>query len=247
MRLLLFTYFVLLSCFAANGQMVWGVVIDRETAKPLYPVAILNLATRETTNTDEQGKYSIHARSGDTLAFSLAGYRTGTFYAVPGIPLEVHLVPFNVKLPAYVLHDMTNFQRDSVAKTQLYSKELNQRPVKVGWSSANGGGFSGLIGGPIQKISRSYKQNKRFKKNFNDDLQQQFIDTRYTPALVNSLTRLTGDTLLFFMNHYPMEYDFARRGSDLEIKIWVRENFKNFSDNPELLKQIIPVDEGKGK
>jgi hypothetical protein len=38
------------------------------------------------------------------------------------------------------------------------------------------------------------------------------------------------------MNAYPMPYDFARVASELEIKVWIREQFKEWLKNP-----IIPI------
>lgn len=214
--------------------MLRGTVIDGETAKPLYPVTITNLATEESAATDMLGNYVIPARAGDTLSFTFTGYHSVRHIAIPGKALNVDLLPLSVKLPAYVLHDYTPFQKDSIEMATLYSKELNKKAIKPGFSSANGGGFTGLIGGPIQKMSRSYKQNKRFKENFQRDMEQRFIDTRYTPALVTTLTGLSGDTLIFFMNTHPMEYDFARHASDLELKVWIRENYRAYlkQDHP---------------
>ena len=109
-----------------------------------------------------------------------------------------------------------------------YSTELNKKAIKIGFSSANGGGISGLIGGPVQRLSKSYKQNKKFKENFQKEQEQKYIDTRYTQQLTSALTGLSGDTLVAFMNSYPMEYKFARTATDLELKMWVRGNYKDY-------------------
>jgi hypothetical protein len=144
------------------------------------------------------------------------------------------MFPLNVRLQEYVLHpEYTPYQKDSAEMAALYSDQLNAAaPIKPGFSNANGGGFTGLIGGAVQKVSRSYKQKKRFRKNFENDEEQKFIDTRYTPELVTKLTGLAGDTLAIFMNTYPMEYKFARTASDLELKMWIRDNYKSYLASP---------------
>ena len=210
-------------------------VTDGETAEPLYLVSILNVNTGESSSTDEQGKYSLRAKAGEVISFSYMGYHSLRRIANPDSMLYVELLPLSVQLKEYVLHPgYTPFQRDSAEMATLYSKELNTKPIKVGFNSANGGGFSGLIGGPVQKMSKSYKQNKRFKENFQRDMEQKFIDTRYTPALVTTLTGYTGDTLAVFMNRYPMEYTFARTATDLELKMWIRDNYR-------LMKKRLPA------
>lgn len=120
--------------------------------------------------------------------------------------------------------------------TQRYSHELNIPPASVGYSSANGGGFTGLIGTPLKKLSKSYKQNQRFKANFKNGIEQKYIDTRYTQSLVTALTGFAGDTLAYFMNSYPMEYSFARAATDLELKMWIRNNYKDYLHKEALLK-----------
>lgn len=228
LRKLISIFVLSLVIFSAQGQTLKGVVVDEETAKPLANVTIFNLSTELSTSTEETGNFHLLAKTGDIIAFSAMGYRTEKKPATPGTEMRIELIPLNVKLPTYVFRDLTPFQRDSIELTTLYSKELNTKPVKVGFSSANGGGITGLIGAPVKKMSKSYKQNKKFKENFKSDMEQRYIDTKYTPVLVNSLTTFTGDTLAIFMNTYPMEYDFARVASDLEIKLWIRNNYRDY-------------------
>ncbi len=58
---------------------------------------------------------------------------------------------------------------------------------------------------------------------------QNFVDSRYSKELVTSLTKLNEDDAQTFMNAYPMEYDFARAATDLEIKMWIKYNFSQYS------------------
>ena len=215
--------------FSVRGQTLYGIVVNGETAKPLVPVTIVNLSTQQSTATDAQGNYSIPAKDGEVISYSYVGFHTIQRTATPGTYLVVELFPLSVKLQEYILHpDYTPFQKDSAEMTTLYGKELNTQRVKPGFSSANGGGFSGVIGSVVQKMSKSYKKNKKFKETFEKDIEQKYIDTRYKPELVTALTGFTGDTLAVFMNTYPMEYDFARTATDLEIKMWIRNNYKEY-------------------
>ncbi len=148
--------------------------------------------------------------------------------------MMVYLKPLSVQLKEYIIRDYTPYQRDSIEKVTYYSKALNKKYVKPQLSSGNGIVVSGLIGAPIQRISRSYKMNKRFKQNVKQDLEQRYVDTRYTPALVFSLTGLTNDSLAYFMNGYPMAYDFARYATDMELKTWIKMNYKEYISRNEI-------------
>jgi carboxypeptidase-like protein len=210
------------------GQTQKGIVVDGGTARPLSPATIVNLSTRQSAYSDIQGNYELPAKAGDTLSFSYSGYHPVLKPANPYEMLLTELLPLNVDLQEHVVHNLTPFQKDSIEMTTMYSKELNTKPVKIGFSSANGGGVTGLIGAPVKKMSRSYKRNKKFKENFKQDMEQKYIDTRYTPSLVASITRFTGDSVFVFINSYPMEYNFARTATDLELKMWIRNNYKEY-------------------
>jgi len=228
MRLTLIITFILLS-LDVQGQTLYGIVVNGETGKALPNVMVMNVTTQKSTQTNEHGDYSISAKDGDMILYTTDGFHPLRRLAHTGKYVTTELFTLSLRLQEYILRpDYTPFQKDSAELSELYEKELNTQPVKPGFSNANGGGFQGLIGSAVQKMSKSYKQNKQFKEDFQKDIEQRFIDTRYTPALVTELTGLKGDDLVFFMNSNPMEYDFARHGTDLEIKVWIRDNFKKF-------------------
>jgi hypothetical protein len=221
---------LLLASTVAFCQVQRGVVVDADSSKPVYPATIANITSGMSYITDEQGAFAIPARNGDVLAFSAIGFHSTRKTAATSKFLTVEMASLSIKMKEFVLHSgYTQFQQDSAVLATLYDKELNTKPIKTGFSSANGGGITGLIGGPVQKISKSYRQNKRFKENFESDMEQRFIDTRYTKTLVATLTKLHGDSVTDFMNAYPMDYPFARAATELELKMWVRHNFKEYS------------------
>lgn len=222
---------LLFSVFSVHAQILKGIVVDGADSKPLSPVTVINLSTQQSTYTDEHGNYMIEAKNGDQIAFSYVGYHTVQKATPPAIgvaEMRVEMLQQNFELKEYVLHDYTPYQKDSIAMRETYNKELNTSAIKPKVGMNNGLEVDGLIGSAVQKISRGYKKNKKFKEEFIKQEQDLFIDTRYTPTLVNSLTGFTGDTLAFFINTYPMDYGFARTASDLEIKMWIRYNYKEY-------------------
>ncbi len=230
MKIIITLLSVLLASTVAFCQIQRGVVIDGDSSKPLYPATIANVTTGLSYITDEQGAFAVPASNGDILAFSAIGFQSARRAAATGKFMTVEMASLSVKMKEFVLHSgYTQFQQDSLTLTTMYEKELKKKPVKTGFSNANGGGITGLIGGPVQKISKSYRQNKRFKENFERDMEQRFIETRYTKTLVTNLTGLKGDAATEFMNAHPMDYPFARAASDLELKMWIRNSFKEYT------------------
>ena len=215
--------------FSIHAQVLKGIVVDGETRQPLYPVNVVDNANSQSTATNERGIYSLPARNGDVISFSFIGYHTIQRLATTDSSLRVELFPLSIGLQEYILRpDYTPYQKDSAEMAMLYSTELNKKAVKPKVGADNGLVVNGLIGSAVQKMSKSYKQNKKFKENFKTDEEQKFIDTRYTHKLTSVLTGITGDSLAIFMNTYPMEYKFARAATDLELKMWIRGNYKDY-------------------
>jgi hypothetical protein len=244
-----FLGFILLVCLSyiipatGQAQTLSGVVMDGQTKKPLYPAGIVNLANGQTAATDGDGKYSIPAKAGDVISYSFIEYHNAQRLAYPDSFLQVELFPLSVELQEFILRpDYTPYQKDSAEMSVLYSKELNMKQIKPGLSGGSDNGFgvsaSGLIGSMAQKMSKSYKRNKKFKKTFKKDMEQKYIDTKYAPGLVTALTGFTGDTLAVFMNAYPMEYTFARASTDLELKMWIRNNYKEYLEKNNFRPQV---------
>lgn len=226
MRLLLYILFFWSA--GVHGQSLTGTIIDKEDYTDIKGAIVTNATTQRTVAADKHGKYSIPASKGDIIFFSAEGYHTLRRIATPSDTMNVYLLPLTGKLPEYTIVEKTEYQQDSTEIAIYYHKELARKPVTVGYSSANGGGFTGLIGAPVHRMSRSYKLNRRFKENVRLDLEQRYIDTKYTPVLVGSLTGLRNDSLILFMNTYPMDYTFARHASDMELKSWIKYNYRSY-------------------
>ena len=221
-------YILLLYSLHANGQALNGTIYSSETYTKVTDAVVTNATTQRSVLADKQGNFSIPASRGDIIYVRAEGYHTNQLIAKPTELTMVFLKPLSVKLKEYVFRDYSPYQKDSIKTVTYYSKALNRKFVKPQLSSGNGIVISGLIGGPVQRLSRTYKMNKLFKENVKRDLEQRYIDTKYTPALVNTLTGLQGDSLAYFMNGYPMAYDFARYASEMELKTWIKMNYKEY-------------------
>jgi hypothetical protein len=93
-----------------------------------------------------------------------------------------------------------------------------------------------------EQFNKKSKQRARFQTNFAKWENQKFIDTRYSPEQVNALTGLTGDTLAAFINAHPMPYDYARTATDLEVKMWIRYNYREWIKKPIVLPKPITIE-----
>jgi CarboxypepD_reg-like domain len=227
----------LLLSFSTSAQVLKGVITDSKTGKPLSPVTITNLNTQQSTYNGEDGRYTIEAKSGDRIAFSYVGYKNEEHTspaAIDAASLDIKLEPTSYQLQQVNIYNkqLTQYQKDSIERMETYKLPLNYQHAGI-MSPAS------LV---AEQFSRKAKQTFKFQKEYPKLEMEHFIDTRYTSDLVISLTKLTGDSVGNFMNTYPMDYDFSRTASDLEIKMWIKFNYKQYmlklSDSAATEKKI---------
>ena len=213
-----------------------GYVTDISTGKPLYPVTVINSFTQLATATDERGFYSIPANSMDVISFSYIGYKT-IQKAKPN-SLLIATVNITLEHTEYQLEEfrmnpghLTQYQMDSAERASIYQRPLARRPPSP---------FNSPVSAIADKFSRKSKMTYQFQRNFIAGEREKFIDTRYTPDIVAKLTNATGDSIGHFMYAYPMPYDFARTATDLELKMWIRDSYRQWIKT--IIKDTIKQD-----
>ena len=219
---------------ALSAQTSEGVVMDKETLNPVFGVVVVNTHTGLMTSTDSNGHYVIAADGGDTILFRHTSYMTYEDVAVFSLSSQertILMMPLVHNMKETTIIGLTKYQQDSVARHATYDHEL-KRVITPPAPKFTGLGCAGCFGWLADKITGNSKKPRRFRKNFAADDEQQYIDSRYTFQLVSSLT-LETDTpkVAAFMNAYPMEYSFARSVTDLELKAWIRNNYRDYIKN----------------
>ncbi|XZF12680.1 carboxypeptidase-like regulatory domain-containing protein [Chitinophagaceae bacterium MMS25-I14] len=221
----------LLLCLTSGAQTLKGLVVDGENGKALWPVVVVNVRTQQSTYTDDNGEFTIPAESGDQVAFSYIGYKTLQFKMPPTLGISQQRIimhQLSVQLKEYIVRpkNYTKYQIDSLERRSTYSRALARE---------RGGAIASPVTFLAERLSKRSKQIFAFQKEYNHWENEKFIDTRYTPELVGALTNLSGDTLAHFMNTYPVPYDYARTATELEFKMWIRTNFREWMKKQQQL------------
>lgn len=137
------------------------------------------------------------------------------------------------------------FQFDSAERVVIYHKVLGDVAMKPR-ITISGGTSAGLtMEGGISKLARIIsgreKREKKFVQDFIADQQYRFISLRYTPQIVEAMTGLSCDTASLFMAQNPMPYDYARAASDLEVKMWIRTQYRAWKAGHVAASLATPV------
>ncbi len=213
---------------------------DKYNNEPLYPVSVINLATEEVTYTNRRGEFTIQAKSGEKVVFTFIGYKARHYMMPISVGVyntKIELEPATYRLQELIIMpDYTEYQVDSITRKKTYTPALSRQKSSP---------FTSPFSFVAEKFNKRSKQIFKFKKNFNKWEDERFIDSRYTPELVMEQTGLSGDSVGHFMNANPMSYDYARAATELELKMWIRYNYKQWLKHidtaglPVIKKELI--------
>lgn len=200
-----------------------GTVLDSASRTILYPVSIENLRTHQGCFSNEKGAFSIEAALGDYIIFTQVGYNRKVVVLKINDDINDMKVLMTTKTttlkPVIIKKGPTEYQIDSANRAEIYKDAFQYEQQKSAFTP---------VTSIYQKFSKKYKNLRKFQDQIIDNEKQKFIDTRYTPELVTQLTKLEGDELSSFINQYPMDYDYARVATELEIKMWIKYNFQDY-------------------
>jgi hypothetical protein len=221
--------------FALDVQaVVWkGKLIDAETKRPIQGAIITNTISQLFVFTNEFGQFDLQGNEGDKVNFSCPGYRSESHIIIKG--LEGIRLTFSMKLGSQELKEVVITQK---YKTRYQKDSADRRSEQRVVLSRQKSNIASPVSFLAERLSKRQRAIFRFQKQFGTMEEQQFVDSRYTPELVSSLTNLEGDTLAYFMNNYKIPYDYARSATSLELKMWIRYNFKDFMATTDSLKNF---------
>ena len=228
MKPILLSLFLLMNLHTI-AQVFSGRVTDMVTHRPLPHVVISSWQHNRVAETDSNGQFSFVTGGDELFYFVLEGYTVLPKRVASGFT-QVEMAPLSVTLNDVTIRPYDAFRSDSAEMAKMFGKELSRESATPKVYPGTGFVVEGGISALAERFSKRAKQAKRFKADYRKDMEQKFVDIRYTESLVASLTGLKGESVNQFMNTYPMDYEFARAASDLEVKAWIRQNYRTYAD-----------------
>jgi len=233
LRYLIYTLVLLLAIcnsISTFAQHIYGTVYDEGLG--VEGAVVTNNNSGAVSISDAKGMYRLSFRPGDSVSVRMLGYQDvvlkipatqkGDFFR------NISLEPFTNMLSEVVVSGLTPYQKDSIARRNLYGQALSREWVSGGAAVFHPMSFL------AQKVSRKAKQRRNFQLNYTGWENQKFIDTRYSKEFVATVVPLSGDTLAYFMNAYPIPADFARAATELELKMWIKYNYLEWKKGPHI-------------
>lgn len=195
-------------CF---GQVViTGTVYDKSEKYTMSGVSVLS-TSGVGTSTDSTGHYRLRLGVADSIYFSYLGKQTLRFPAKeinPNQPFDMALAVSIDSLPAVYVRG-NNYYLDSLETRKEYAKVFNYAPDYLTNFSRHGRGAMG-VGFDIDMFFNG-AENRRMEA-FRDRLlwqeSENFVDRRFSPATVRSVTGLQSPALDTFMVWYRPSKEF---------------------------------------
>ena len=225
MKKLLFVLLSFIFGFQVDAQIVLkGTIIDSAKTNAINSVRVENLSTHQGDYSNADGFFSIEGKEGDYIIFSYLGFNNKVIRLNSSLNNSNQIVKMSIKTVGLkgvtIKQGPTQYQTDSAKRADIYKDAFDYTQTKSAMSP---------ITSLYQVFSKKHKNMRHFQDQIVDIEKQKFIDTRYSEALTAQMTGLQEDALIKFMQAYPMEVDFARAASDLEIKMWIKYNFQEYS------------------
>ncbi|MFS8615185.1 MAG: carboxypeptidase-like regulatory domain-containing protein [Solitalea sp.] len=208
---------------------VFGTVYD-EKDLPLQGVLVISKRLGTGVATNLYGSYSLKVYPGDTLEYTMMGFRKE--YVAIGqeggtARHDIHLYPDHLTLDQVNVIGRRNRQKDSLALRNEYGHIFDYKPPGVLKYGAM------ALSSPITFLSELFnfkgrKRNKQFKENLLSYEQQNFIESRIPYQLVTELTGLEGDERALFYNRYLRDYEFVKYASQYDIHQRILQSFKEY-------------------
>lgn len=218
---------LLLSNQYVSGQILRGTVADRATQLRLSEVEVFNQQTKQKTQTNAKGEFSIRAAVNNVMIYTKVGYKPDTLFLVDMEPVKRFL-----ELDNNLLRTVNIKSGAFDPKTEYADVYLKAQSVKVAQNEP-------FLFYPSRYFSKEGKEARRFKRNLEREVGERKIDERFNEAAVKAITPLKGAELDYFMVLYRPTLKSLDEMDDQDFKFYLMNSYKDFKALPPE-KRISP-------
>ena len=206
--------------------------MDKWYDRVIMAATVKNLSQNKTAQSDMGGNYRIPVAAGDVLSFSSAGYITDTIVVTANIltaPFDIFLARHVIELEKVEIGGLNRYQADSISRRQEFNDVLTKRNTKlVGGRGNTPTDGVGITFSPISFFSKNERNERRFKKMFEHQEEELYIDYKFPFDYISKITGLRGNSLQTFMLQYRPSYAFCRRSNNADMLLYINDSYRAF-------------------
>lgn len=211
-------------CSKTYAQEIKGIVYELESSQLLPAVTVKNLRTKETTATDQEGKFTILGKINDLLSFTQAGYEVDTaFIYEEGIQR------------IYLQRDDKTIAIDEVVVSRLTDSRLAaeiaraKREGQITEASQSRGGLR-------ISLSRLFgNSSKLARKNLDLLLAEQNerkVDRYFNEQAIRAVVPLSVSEMALFREQFRPSIAFIETASPEDIRLYILDAYAKFINKP---------------
>lgn len=217
---------------------ITGTVMDFDNkVLPLEKVTVRNLSNNKSTQTKAAGQFSLSARAGDILEFSLVGYHTDTLYLIDLVPKKIFLPSSSTELAEVKIQsakispylDVTN--PDAREQHQVMTDHID--PTK---NIQRAGGINLNLG--FGKYKREKEKILMLEER---DKWQYEIRNNYNEEKIKSLIPLRGQPLKDFMDMYRPSEHLIQTERPFNYDYYIVEAYHTWLKLPPAQRRPPPI------
>ena len=204
---------------AQQAVTIRGVIFMKSSTQRVSQVLINDLNNKNVMMSDDLGMFSISTAIGDTLLITKKDYT----------PLKVAVVDKNdlslFLQPVVQLNQVT-------VKGETEKQELNDVMKQYGKDGIFNDGkslpFWEAFNSPVTELFNLFAKGpadaRRFAAFSKNELESSEVNKRYTRDLIKSVTRLSDDEVLKFMQFYTPSYQDVKEWNDYQLIAAIKRN-----------------------
>lgn len=226
--LFIFTFFTVTSSFAQT-KYFYGILVDSITLLPVSDVNVFNKNTGEKDVTNDRGIFLLKGNLDDTISIMKVDYWQQYFILngneAAQDTVRIMIIPKVHELKSVIVsaYSYKDYQHDSASRRQNF-KEIVGYAHHYFESSNSGSG----IGFSLDRLfGKKEKRQRKAFKFFQQNEEERYINFRFNPILIHSLTGLREAKLNNFIEKYQPSYKWLREHpANEDILYYVNDKLK---------------------
>ncbi|MCC6288340.1 MAG: hypothetical protein IT249_10685 [Chitinophagaceae bacterium] len=230
----IFFFFITICISGWSQSTLHGKIFDRGYDRVVIAATVKNVNNNAISISDMGGNYKIPALLGDRIIFSSVGYISDTIIVKQSLltdGLDIYLFQNIIQLEDVDVGGLSKYQVDSINRAEEFADVLGTSKSKlVGGKGNTPTDGVGVTFSPITRFSKKEKEQRRFKKTFNQQEQEYYIDSKFPYQYISQITGLKGDSLQTFMLNYRPSYKFCRANDKSAMLVYINDKYREFTN-----------------
>lgn len=234
---------IMVAVLPSSAQTVLkGKVVDGIYDRVVMGASVINKTQNKSSRSDAGGNYIIPANEGDIVLFSSVGYEPDSISVTRDMlagTYDIALVRKIVLMEEVEVGELNAYQVDSIGRREEFDSILSRRETRlVGGRGNSPTDGVGITFSPISRYSKEEKNLRRFKKTYENQEREYYIDYKFSFSQITRVTGLTGDSLRAFMVQYRPDYGFCRKHTHAEMLVYINDSYRDFMHRPGINDEV---------